>query len=514
MIILNSEQTKALENAMVEAGGEHIKLMETAGIAVARFIHEKYGVDGQAIAVICGTGNNGGDGFAAAKKLLEGGARVRIILASGTPKTDDAFDLLGRSERAGIKVLDFSKEGEREEIHKTIDASDILVDAVYGTGFHGEIREEIGELFQSINISSATVISVDIPSGVNADTGEAEEHCIKANCTITFTTMKPGHIIFPGAEYCGLVYTSAIGIEPPLVKTENGVLEAIDYQTVRLCFNPRKANTHKGTYGKLLCICGSFNMSGAAVYSAKAAVQSGVGLVKLAAPKSAIPAIASQLCDGVFVPLEENEDGFISERAKRKLSDLLEEDISACLIGCGIGTDSGTASVVRHVIEHSRVPVVIDADALNCIAGDTSVLKRALAPLIITPHPGEMSRLCEADTADIQKRRLASAREFAEKHENVTVVLKGANTIIADKEHTLINLTGNPGMAKGGSGDVLAGIIASFAAQGMSPADAAMCGVYLHGAAGDLASKKFSLHSMTPMDIVLSLPALFLEIER
>lgn len=513
MHILNKEQIQTLEENYLSSGIEHIKLMETAGATVARFIHDRLGVNGKSIAVVCGRGNNGGDGFACARKLLEGGATVRVLLAEGHPKTDDAIDLLGRSERAGIKTLSYTVEEQREELEWSIDKADIIVDAIFGLGFHGELDSATVKLIELINISQATVVSLDVPSGIHSDSGAAAAGCIKADYTVTFTAMKPGHVIYPGAEYCGTVFTAPIGIDENSIETVNPTISTIDYQAVRLCFQTRKPNTHKGVYGTLLSVCGSVGMAGAAVLSGKAAAQSGVGLVRIVLPKTIYPIVAGHLTEPVFSPMEETFDGTLRKADAGKTADLLES-ATACLIGCGLGCNEDTRAVVREVIATSEVPIVIDADAINAIADDVDLLRHVKAPVILTPHPGEMARLVGLTAEEVQNRRLEIATDFAQDF-GVYLLLKGANTICAAPDgKAYINFTGNPGMAKGGSGDVLAGIIGSFLAQGMSPLDACTCAVYIHGAAGDHAAQRFSVHAMTPMDIIFELPTVFLEIER
>ena len=512
MLILTKEQIKELEENYVRSGMDHIKLMEAAGNAVGRFIHEKFGITGKSIAVVCGAGNNGGDGFMAARKLLENGAKVCVLLADGMPKTPDAIDMYGRAERAGVMIVDCAEE-EQEKIDRLINEAEIIVDAIYGLGFHDEPPEHVAQIIRKINLAVGEVVAVDIPSGVCGNSGQTASACVKANYTVTFTAMKPGHIIFPGADFCGTVLCSAIGIEETEAEAIAPQVSAVDYQNVRLCFSARKQNTYKGDYGSLLAICGSYGMAGAAVLAGKAAVQSGVGLVRMVLPDSIYPIAAGQLLDAVYYPMQASEAGTLSIDDCDRILELAAKQ-KACLVGCGMGCSADTKEIVGRLVLESPVPLVLDADALNVLADDVYLLKEAKSPVIITPHAGEMGRLTNADADVVQQRRLALATEFAAEF-GVYVVLKGANTIIAAPDGTArVNLTGNPGMAKGGSGDVLAGIIGSLLAQGMSPADACECGVYIHGTAGDSAAGNYSHHAMTPMDIILELPGVFLDIER
>ncbi len=513
MLILTKQQIKELEDAYVRSGLDHIKLMEAAGNAVGRFIHEKFGINGKSIAVLCGSGNNGGDGFMAAKKLLENGAKVCVLLADGMPGTPDAIDMYGRAERAGVTIIDCAAEEDNEKIDRLINEADIIVDAIYGLGFRDEPPALAAELINKVNLATADVISVDIPSGVSGDSGQVASVCVKAGYTITFTAMKPGHIIFPGAEYCGTVLCSNIGIDEAEAEAVPPQVMAVDYQNVRLCFSARKQNTYKGDYGSLLAVCGSYGMAGAAVLSGKAAVQSGVGLLRMVMPQSIYPVAAGQLLDAVYYPMKDSDEGTLCVDDCDRIIELASKQ-KACLVGCGLGHTEDIKELVGRLVLESTVPLVLDADALNVLADDVMLLKEAQVPVIITPHAGEMGRLVRAEAEDVQKKRLALATEFASEF-GVYVVLKGANTIIAAPDGTVrVNLNGNPGMAKGGSGDVLAGIIGSLLAQGLSPTDACECGVYIHGAAGDSAASHYSHHAMTPMDIILELPGVFLDIER
>ena len=511
--ILTVQQIKELEADYVAQGNDHIKLMEAAGDAIARFVHDRSGIPGKAIAVVCGHGNNGGDGFAAAKKFYDNGAKVCILLADGAPTTDDAIDMFGRAERAGVHMVVCSDPEVAENVDRFILEADIVVDALYGAGFHGEMPEELWHIVDLMNMTEAEIISADIPSGVCADTGAKSEHCVKANYTLTFTAMKPGHIIYPGTEQCGNIIIMPIGIDNEKLLDVPAQVSIVDYSMVKLCFRERENNTYKGSYGSLLAVCGSEGMAGAAVFAGKAAVQSGVGLVRMVLPKSIYPIASAHLIDPVYTPLPDSEEGTIRAQDSDRIMAQLEKS-TACLIGCGMGCNADTAAVVKRLIKESTMPLVIDADGLNAIVDEPEILKQAHCPVIITPHAGEMGRLVGKSGEQVQANRLETAREFAKEY-GVFVVLKGAGTIKAQPDGVvMVNLTGNPGMAKGGSGDVLAGITASLVAQGHSVADACMCAVHIHGLAGDRAADRFSRTAMTPMDIVFDLPTVFQEIEH
>ena len=488
MIILNNAQTKRLEDyAVANAGFDHTRLMENAGASVCRMISDTMGILNKSVAVVCGRGNNGGDGFVVAKRLLEGGAKVRVLLAAGAPTTENARKFLGESEAAGIRTLSYAEEADRQEFAKTIENSDIIVDAIFGVGFHGMVSEELRPVIEMINSSRGIIVSVDVPSGVDSDSGEVSGVCVQADHTVTFSTRKPGHVIYPAVDYCGEVHIASIGIEEHVIREQEHHISTIDYEDVCRCFPRRSNNTHKGTFGKLLCICGSMGMAGSATFAGKAAVLSGVGMVEMAVPAEIYPIVAANLVDPVYHLLKSNERGTVGK-------DVTE--------------------VVEAVIRNAEVPVVIDADGLNAIKDDLGVLREANAPIVMTPHPGEMARLVGKTNDEVQSQRLEIASSFAMTF-GVYMVLKGANTVVATPDGRIyINLTGNPGMSKSGSGDVLAGLLGSLLAQGILPGKAATCAVHIHGMAGDSAAEKYSQHSMAANDIIIEFSEIFSDIEK
>lgn len=515
MLILNNAQTKKLEDIAVEEGGiAHIKLMENAGTAAFRFINDRVSVNNKSVAIVCGRGNNGGDGFAVAKKMLDGGAKVRVMLALGRPTTEDAYKLLEESEAAGIKTISYVEDdNERQEFAKTLEAADIIVDAIFGVGFHGAVSDNLKSVIDMINAARGTVVSIDVPSGVDSDSGEVAGPCVRADYTVTFSTMKPGHVIYPAVDYCGHVHVAGIGIDERMIHEQEYHISTIDYQKVRMGFPLRSRNTHKGTFGKLLCICGSMGMAGSATFAGKAAVMSGVGMVEMAVPRDIYPIVAANLIDPVYILLESNRAGTVSADCVPLLLEKMKS-ATAVMIGCGMGKGEDVSAVVQSVILNSEVPVVIDADGLNAIKDNLGVLTEAKAPIIMTPHPGEMARLVGKTNDEVQSQRLEVASSFAMTY-GVYLVLKGANTVCATPDgRIMINLTGNPGMSKSGSGDVLAGLLGSLMAQGMNPEPAAAAAVHIHGMAGDKAAENFSQHSMTANDIIMEFSDIFADIEK
>lgn len=509
MYILNNQQTRILENETAKSGIPHFSLMEFAGNAVARLIKKRFGAEEKRITVVCGCGNNGGDGFVVARKLFDAGAEVNVLLAAGEPTTHDAKIMFERIKERNIRIIDFGDNAFEAALYE----ADVIVDAIFGIGFHGNARAPLSNVFELINRSRAVVVAVDVPSGVDSDNGQVSGECVKADHTVTFTTLKPAHVIFPAVDYCGEITTASIGVPEDIIQSLDTNIRAVDGEYVKSLIPNRKRNTNKGDFGKLLSVCGSVGMCGSAVMAAKAAVCSGAGLVRMALPKSLYPVASSQIVEPVMSVMDENELGTFSASCKNKLLKSISAS-DACLIGCGLGMNDDVVELVSAVIETSEKPLVIDADGINAIAKNVDVLRKAKAPIIMTPHPGEMGRLLDKTAEEVQMQRMGVASSFAVTY-GVYLVLKGANTIIADPDGKIyVNMTGNPGMSKAGSGDVLAGLIASLLVQGLSPLDAAVSGVYVHGAAGDEAAKDFSQHCMTPLNIIEKFPVIFKAIER
>lgn len=516
MKVLTTLQMKMAEAAANMNDTSYLRLMENAGAACAKAIREECGVfqdNPKKITVVCGRGNNGGDGFVIARKFSEIGCSVTVILAGGYPLTDLSKEMLTRIEQMPINMItfDMNKSSALDALLK----SDIIVEAVFGVGLTREVTDVYAELFRYINSSTGFKVSIDVPGGINSDTGEVMGEAIYADFTIAICAAKPCHILLPGSKYCGKIKVVNIGIteEEQRVSGEP-YCYSIDEDFAKHILPKRNFISNKGDYGHVLSICGCKTMAGAAVLAATGAVKSGAGLVTAAFPECAYNAISSKLTSPLLLPLESNEFDTVSVQCIPKIKKSIEK-ASSVLIGCGLGVNRDTASVLYEVLTTSEVPIVIDADGINIISHNINVLKAAKVPVILTPHPGEMSRLTGMSVKKIQSDRIQTAIDFAHNH-NVIVVLKGANTVVAvpDEKSAYVNTTGNPGMAKGGSGDLLAGMIAGFLAGGMKPADAAMLSVYLHGSAGDIAAEKYSMTAMTPLDTAECLSFALLNLEK
>jgi NAD(P)H-hydrate epimerase len=381
----------------------------------------------------------------------------------------------------------------------------VWIDAILGTGLKSDVRDYFREIIEFINSQGRPVFAVDIPSGLNSDTGKPCGCCIEAQATATFAFAKTGHILYPGAQYTGSLTVIDIGIPHPIAEKVGPLTRLITQERVRSSFKERRPEAHKGDTGHILIVAGSPGKTGAAAMAAMSAMRSGAGLVTLAAAKSLNPVLEPQITEAMTCPLPETIDGILDETAFDMIMSLLTG--KRCMaIGPGVGTAPETKALMQRIVQDSPVPLVIDADGINCIADNTNVLKKAEAPIILTPHPGEMARLIGKSAGEVQEDRIGCARDFAVEY-NCHLVLKGARTVIAHPdEQVFINPTGNPGMASGGMGDVLTGIIAGFISQGMPVESAAQTGVYLHGFAADGLAEEIGSVWYLATDIMDTLP--------
>ena len=489
----------AAEKKAVGRGMSFAQLMENAGRASARIIYRNYCKEKKNVLIISGSGKNGGDGFVIARRLAEMDCNTLVLLPCGKPSDEISLN--------NLNLLDEGTVYETDDWDNLIKYSDVIVDCLFGTGFRGALDEKCASLAKTVNESGKEVISIDIPSGAVCDTAEIPGEAFRADMTIAISAMKPIHIMKPACEICGRIEVADIGITDEDYENgaETSYFTLTDAEVAGLLpFRPSVSN--KGTFGNAMCICGSRNMPGAAKIAAQGAMKSGAGLVTLAFPDAAYNAIAPSITEQVMIPCKSDSSGTFSAKA---VNPLLEKakTCSSALIGCGIGVNDDTAELVSKIIENIEIPLIIDADALNCISSDPSILKRAKAPVIVTPHPGEMSRLTGKSVSEILSKPEETAHGFSKEYSCVTV-LKGANTAVCGKEGRIyINPNGNSGLAKGGSGDLLSGIIVSLLAQGMEPFEAAICGVYIHGGCADFTAHRLSKRGMTVSDITACLPS-------
>ena len=484
MKIVTAAEMREIDRLTTEKYGiPSLTLMENAGEAVAQMMLRPFSGVGQRITVVCGKGNNGGDGFVVARKLHEKGKDVVVVLlARPEDVKGDSRHNLDLLPFSPISILSASELDAQRDLFTN---TDTIVDAIFGTGFHAPLPPLAAEAIGLIEKSSAKVVAIDLPSGLDADSF-AIDHPEACRCDqiISFTAAKPA-LIF-GAITQGPITMHPIGSPEEIIQSKLG-LEWNDPHAI--LFKERALNSHKGLYGHVLLIGGSLGKSGAPAMASAAALRIGAGLVTCAVPKSILPVVAGYTPELMTEPLDENAGGRLSATALEKpvLNDLLERKTVAA-IGPGLGSDPETVYAVRSFVERCSLPTVIDADGLNAFHGKSELLNGSKRPLVLTPHPGEMARLIDKKVADIESNRIEVARSFAREHQLV-LVLKGWRTLIADASGNVwVNTTGNPGLAKGGSGDVLTGMVAGLIAQFPDNiADAVRAAVYLHGYAADLA---------------------------
>jgi hydroxyethylthiazole kinase-like uncharacterized protein yjeF len=489
MRVLNTQQMREADRRTIdEIGLPSIVLMENAGrqaVAAMEAAFEDLGTSH--VAVICGRGNNGGDGFVVARTLAQRGVQATVfLLGSVADVRGDArinLEILGR---IGLSVVEITNAQDWELHFSEISECDVVVDAIVGTGFHGPLTGLLETVVADVNGLGVPIVAMDLPTGVSADTHELEGTAIEASMTVTLAAPKIPLILPPADLYGGDLVIADIGIPPPIIdELEGPYIELLTRERMREVVPARAADSHKGDFGRVLVIAGSLGKTGAAHLAAIGALRSGAGLVTVATPRSCVPILAAMAPEYMTEPLEETEAGTVDFAA---LDRVLELNADIIAIGPGLGTAPATTAFVHGLVERAGVPLVIDADALNAFAGDPErLMGRDGIDVIVTPHPGEMARLLNVSIEAVQHDRLNYARDFATSH-RAHVVLKGHRTIIAGPENrAFVNLTGNAGMATGGTGDLLTGMIAAWFAQLLDAEAACKLAVYLHGTAGDLA---------------------------
>ncbi len=514
MRLLTCDEMKRVEAHAAKYGLSYHRMMENAGAACARNIRsvvEKETGARRNVAILCDKGNNGGDGFVIARKLLDSGYRVCLILVAGYPGTNEAEYMYKMTTELNIPAVWY--EADPSKAAQTIKTADILVDAVFGFSFYGALKPEMADVFSQFNAADGLKFAIDIPSGVYCDSGLCDPHCIRADYTIAVSALKPAHILHPASDCCGDIIVAGIGIPEESFVAVGSSMYTYHANEIAARFPTRKVDAHKGDFGHLLCICGSYTMPGAAYMAAKAALRSGVGLVTCAFPQSLYPVMAAKLTETLLLPLPQTAEGALSRASIPLLLQRLDR-YDAIVIGCGMSVCEDTAAVLQAVLENAKVPVIVDADGINLLSKNIDLLQNAACPVVLTPHPKEMSRLCGLSVSQVQADRTGTARSFSHA-QGVYVVLKGSNTVIAapDDSHIYVNVTGNNGLSKGGSGDVLAGMLGAFAAQKPDLQDALCVGVYLHGHCADEVAQQTSKTGMLPTDVIEALPACYAAFE-
>ena len=489
MRVLNTQQMREADRRTIdEIGIPAIVLMENAGRqAVAAMEAAFEDLATSHVGVLCGRGNNGGDGFVVARTLVQRGVETSVFLLGGVADVrGDARTNLEVLGRIGLTVVEITNAQEWELHFSEISRCDLLVDAILGTGFHGPLSGLLETVVADVNGLGVPVVAIDLPTGVSADTPDVEGEAIEASMTVTLAAPKIPLVLPPADSHSGDLVIADIGIPLPLLDDVEGpYIELLTRERMRELVPARAADSHKGDFGRVLIVAGSLGRSGAAHLAAIGALRSGAGLVTIATPKSCLPIVAAMAPEYMTEGLEETTSGTVDYAA---LERVLEFKADVIAVGPGLGQSPGTAAFVQGLVERAGVPLVLDADALNAFTGDPERLTgRDGVDVVITPHPGEMARLLNLSVEAVQHDRLRHATEFAARH-RVHVVLKGHRTIIAGPDNrAFINLTGNAGMATGGTGDLLTGMIAAWFGQLLDAEAACKLAVYLHGAAGDLA---------------------------
>ncbi len=496
--VCTAEMMREIDRKAGEIGGvPSIVLMENAGIACVEKL-KRLGLEGKRVAVFCGKGNNGGDGFVIARHLLNTGTETEIFLTCGRDFKGDALINYNILKNMNAPIYEISAE---EDLKYKILSFDIVVDAIFGTGISGEISGAAKNAIEGINSYAEAVLSADIPSGVNADDGSIAGVAVKADYTVTFGAYKKGMLLFTGADYCGKIEVAGISIPEYIYDDIN--TNIIDEKSVSDLMPKRADNSHKGSYGKLLIIGGSAGMTGAAAMAAEAALKCGAGLVSVAVPKSLNEVLEVKLTEAMTIPAEDKNGAFTADAAEVLIQSAKNAD--AVVFGPGIGRGADIKIILEALLEKTDMPIIIDADGLYALAQNTELLKKHGKRLILTPHEGEFARLSGKSLQEIQKNRFELSTEFC-KEFNTTLVLKGAKTIVTApdlKQYT--NIAGNNGMATAGSGDVLAGMIGAFSARVKNTDASAVLGVHFHSMAGDAAADTVGKNSLTATDIISSI---------
>ncbi len=508
MKIVTAQQMRELDRRTIhEAGVPGTTLMERAGTGVVSAMEETFGpLKGKTVTIFCGKGNNGGDGFVVARLLHRQRSAVRVCLLAHIRDLHGDAKLMYQRFVKGAGRTNVFPAPSTDHMHQLGQHSDVLVDALLGTGTSSPITGLYHEAIHAMNASEAPTVAVDVPSGIDTDTGSALGTAVQAALTVTLGNPKLGLFLGAGIDHVGRLHCVDLGIPRQYLEALPEPPELLTASMIRPWLPKRSASSHKGTFGHVGIIAGSSGKGGAAALAAQAALRAGAGLVTVATPATVQTSLVSSMPEAMTLPLPETKAHTLSRRALPRLCAFLQAR-SAIGIGPGLSTHVETAEVVRTLITRCDRPIVIDADGLNALAGHVPLLRSCPLPPILTPHPGEMARLLGESTAEaVNLDRIRIAQDFARSHSSF-VVLKGARTIIAHPHGaTSLTPTGNPGLATAGTGDVLTGILAGLLAQGVSPWEAVQSGVYLHGLAGDLAVQAHGYPSLLASDLFAYLP--------
>lgn len=488
MNVVTPYQMKLLEDNANINGISYEYLMINAGKCLSTEIKNHINKDSK-ILFLCGNGNNAGDCFVASRILTENQyTDIVVAMLCGKPKTELSNKMFSQIPKSVSILYDF------KSIKNTFKECDIICDGIFGTGFHGELPKDIQKLL--LTETHAFKLAVDVPSGVNCQTGEVSQGTMPVDITLTFAYNKLGMILYPADKYCGNIIVSNIGItKEHYNQCIDMSIKVLSQENVQL--PKRNEKGHKGSFGRLLHITGSKNMMGACIMASKSALRCGVGLLTICAESNDI--LPLSMCEPIYIPRNYDD---ISKELRRT---------QAILIGCGLSTGDQSIGIFNHVIKNAQCPIVIDADGINILSKRVNIIRGK--NVILTPHPMEFSRLTGKSVEEIQKSRLETSLNFAKEYQ-CTLILKGSgDTIITDGKSAYICNVANSGMSKGGSGDVLAGIVSSFIAQGLSPMEACKLAMYVHSQAGLLCAKRLGKYSMLPTDVIEEIPNVMKSLE-
>lgn len=500
MKLANVEEMRSMDHqAMEKLGISEEILMENAALAAANLLQKEIGIRDKKFVIFCGSGNNGGDGLVVARLIHSNGGMAKVYLTGDSKKYRGAaktnLDIISKLP------VDVISLGAAAEARKDVMHCDVVIDAIFGTGLDREVKGLAADVIELINKCPKKVLSLDIPSGVNGNTGEVMGVAVKADCTVTFGLPKTGNMLYPGYELGGKLFVTHISFPPSLYGRNELKVETNSH----VLLPPRPAEAYKGSMGDILFIAGAANYYGAPYFAAMSFLKSGGGYARLAAPQSMVSYIAQEGREIVYLPQEETADGSIALKNKRQLL-TAAAGVDMVVIGPGLSLQEETARLVRELAAEIKVPLLLDGDGLTAIAADPSILRKRKAPTILTPHMGEMARLTKKQSSEISSDKITILQETAKELKSI-IVLKGAHSLLGLPGGSVyVNLSGNPGMATAGSGDVLTGCVAAMFGMGLGPEEATRKGVFLHGYAGDLAAAKKGADGITASDILDFLP--------
>lgn len=506
MKVVTSEEMAKIDKLTIEKYGiPSLVLMEKAALSVSKHIID---LGAKKLLILAGPGNNGGDGIAVGRILKNKEIDIKIFQLFNENKLSiDCKKQINIAEKFRIPIF------KRYPTKKELSEADIILDAIFGTGLERKIEGELENFINILNSLNKKVVAVDLPSGISADTGEVLGTAVSAILTVTFGLPKRGHFLFPGRDYVGKLIIEDIGFPKALTESEALKINLIDRHLAHSLIPNRPLYSNKGTYGHVLVIAGSVGKTGAAMLCSRGALRTGAGLVTLAIPNVIKDVFQSKAMEEMIFPLPCN-NLTLSKQAIKEIDLFIKEKADVVAFGPGIGINEDTEEILRFLLAECSVPLVIDADGITILSKQPDLLKKTEIDTVITPHPGELSRLVKLSVKEIESKRIDITQQVAREFRTI-VVLKGVPTIVSNPEgNTFINTTGNPGMATGGSGDVLTGIISSLIGQKVDPFHAAALAVYIHGLSGDLASKNKGLHGLIAGDIIEYLPQAFKEVNN